>query len=348
MARPLRIEFPDAWHHVMARGNERRAIFRSDADRHRLRELFGECCERFALRIHGYVLMPNHYHLIVETPEMGLSRAMQWLNVSYTVWFNRRHGRSGHLFQGRFRSVLVESERWGAELSRYVHLNPVRVTQFGLGKTQQSERRVGLAPVRSKREVAERIAALREFRWSSYRAYIGLEKPPSWLSVDVLRGSIGGPRGKSRESYRAYVEEAIREGVLESPFEKVQAQVVLGGATLMQKAQKLLGRAKRREETGARQLRRRDFREVVAVVSKLKQERWERFRDRHGDWGRDLAFWLGRVHCGLKLSELGELAGGIDYSAVSIATIRWRKRLQTDKKLRELQRRAVEMLNEKM
>src|SRR5438067_761716 len=99
MARPLRIEFSGAWYHVSARGNERRAIFRSEADRRRFLELLGEDCARFDLRLHGYVLMPNHYHLIMETPHANLSRAMQWLNVSYTVWFNRRHTRSGHLFQ---------------------------------------------------------------------------------------------------------------------------------------------------------------------------------------------------------------------------------------------------------
>jgi REP element-mobilizing transposase RayT len=348
MARPLRIEFPGAWYHVTARGNERRAVFRSASDRRRLLELLGQCAPRFGLRIHGYVLMANHYHLIVETPQIGLSRAMQWLNGSYTVWFNRRHARSGHLFQGRFKAVLVDAEEWGAQLSRYVHLNPIRVARLGLGKAQQAERRAGLMPAAGEEEIAARRAALREFRWSSYRAYIGLERPPPWLCLDPLRSLIGGPRGKAGESYRAYVEEAIREGRAESPLEKVQAQVVLGGASLWQKAQQLAGGGRRREETGAKDLRRRDFSEVVEIVSKLKRERWEQFRDRHGDWGRDLALWLGRAHCGLKLRELGELVGGIDYSTVSVAAIRWRERSRTDQRLLKLQKRALEMLNAKM
>jgi len=348
MARPLRIEFAGAWYHVTARGNERRAIFRSDADRGRLLELLGQCGPRFGLRFHGYVLMTNHYHLIVETPQIGLSRAMQWLNGSYTVWFNRRHARSGHLFQGRFKAVLVDAQEWGAQLSRYVHLNPVRVARLGLGKAQQAERRVGLTPVARGEAIAARCTALREFRWSSYRAYIGLDRPPPWLCLEPLRSLIGGARDKARESYRAYVEEAIREGTAESPLEKVQAQVVLGSAALWQKAQELTRGGRRREETGASDLRRRNFNEVVQIVSKLKREPWKEFRDRHGDWGRDLALWLGRAHCGLKLRELGELVGGIDYSTVSVAAIRWRERSRTNQKLLRLQRRALEMLNEKI
>ncbi len=95
MARPLRIEYPGAWYHVTARGNERRAIFRSARDREHFIELLEVCVARFSLRLHAYVLMSNHYHLLLETPEANLSRAMQWFNVSYTVWFNRRHGRCG-------------------------------------------------------------------------------------------------------------------------------------------------------------------------------------------------------------------------------------------------------------
>ena len=98
----------DGWYHVTARGNERRAIFRDDRDRTRFVELLGELTERFGVRVHAYVLMDNHYHLLVSTPQGNLSAAMQWLGVSYSVWFNRRHGRAGHLFQGRFKAVVLE------------------------------------------------------------------------------------------------------------------------------------------------------------------------------------------------------------------------------------------------
>jgi putative transposase len=110
---------------LTARGNERRPIFRDDRDRQRFCELLAELVDR--VRLHAYVLMDNHYHLILELRESNLSRAAQWLNLSYSVWFNRRHERSGHLFQGRFKSVIVSPQEWGLALSRYVHLNPVRV-----------------------------------------------------------------------------------------------------------------------------------------------------------------------------------------------------------------------------
>src|SRR4030095_735889 len=107
MARPLRIDLPGGWYHVTARGNERRPLYRSDRDRNRFLELLGEFSELFAVQIHGFVLMSNHYHLLLEARSGGLSRAMQWLHLSYGAWFNRRHDRSGHLFQGRVKAVSV-------------------------------------------------------------------------------------------------------------------------------------------------------------------------------------------------------------------------------------------------
>ncbi len=130
MARALRIGQPGVWYHVTARGNERKSIFRGERDRGHFKEVMVETIQRFGLLLQGWVLMDNHYHLLVEAPSLNLSRAMQWLNVSYSVWFNRRHDRAGYLFQGRFKAILVEPERWGLELSRYLHLNPVRTGRF--------------------------------------------------------------------------------------------------------------------------------------------------------------------------------------------------------------------------
>src|SRR2546428_6366208 len=137
MARPLRIERPGGRYHVTARGNEQKAIYRDDRDRLHFLELLAESPERFGVRVHGYILMDNHFHLLLETREANLSRAMQWLNVSYSVWFNRRHRRSGHLFQGGFKAIIVEPETWGLGLSRYIHLNPVRGKRLALGQTGQ-------------------------------------------------------------------------------------------------------------------------------------------------------------------------------------------------------------------
>ena len=135
MARPLRLEGPGYWFHVTGRGNARGKLFVGEEDRRRFVNLLSELEARYGLEVHAYVLMINHYHLLLRmSKESGLSAGMQWLNVSYTVWFNRRHQRSGHLFEGRFKAILVEFDARGVELSRYVHLNPVRIRRYGLDK----------------------------------------------------------------------------------------------------------------------------------------------------------------------------------------------------------------------
>src|SRR5271163_1188229 len=121
MARPLRVEFAGALYHVTARGNERRPVYRDDEDRRMFLATLGQASEEFGLRIHAYCLMPNHYHLLVETPRANLSRAMGWLQTTYSVRFNRRHRRSGHLFQGRFKAHLVDGEDYARQLLCYVN-----------------------------------------------------------------------------------------------------------------------------------------------------------------------------------------------------------------------------------
>src|SRR6266567_4136478 len=166
MARLLRMSFPGAWYHLTSRGNERREIYWQDRDRMHFIQLFPLGCERFGVRLHAYVLMKNHDHLLAQTPEANLSPAMQWLNGAYTVWFNRRHRRAGHLLQGRFRAVVVESEAWALGLSRYIHLNPVRVHRLGLDKAAQRRLRQGLGQPGSAEVIRRRLEWWRGFRWS--------------------------------------------------------------------------------------------------------------------------------------------------------------------------------------
>ena len=123
MARPLRVEYPGAFYHVMNRGNAGDSIFKSKKDRERFLECLEKAVERFSLRIHTYCMMGNHYHLLVETLEPNLSKAMQWIHVSYAAYFNRKRDRVGHLFQGRFKAILVEADEYLKQLSRYIHLN---------------------------------------------------------------------------------------------------------------------------------------------------------------------------------------------------------------------------------
>lgn len=217
MARPLRIERADGWYHVTARGNERRDIYRDDGDRGHFLGLLAEMVDRFRVALHGYVLMDNHYHLIIELTQTNLSRAFQWLNVSYSIWFNRRHGRCGHLFQGRFKSVVVDPEPWALELSRYVHLNPVRVGRLGLDKAQRRQQRAGASTRPSVQAVKERLALLRSYRWSSYLAYVGLAPRPAWLNCERIL-ALGGKPCERRRRYRDYVEDAVREGTAKQPL----------------------------------------------------------------------------------------------------------------------------------
>jgi putative transposase len=175
MARALRIERAGGRYHVTARGNERKDIFRDDADHFHFLELLGELAERFGLRVHAYVLMDNHYHLLAETPEANLSRAMQWLNASYCIWFNQRHRRQGHLLQGRYGAFVVEDDAGWREVARYIHLNPVRLARLGLDKSARAASRAGVDPGPSAELVAERLRVLREFPCKSRRGRVKAE-----------------------------------------------------------------------------------------------------------------------------------------------------------------------------
>lgn len=175
--RPLRIEFPGAVFHVTSRGNERKLVFRDDEDRYAFVAVLARAVARWRWIVHAYCLMGNHYHLLIETPEPNLSRGMRQLNGEYTQSFNRRHRRSGHLFQGRFHAVLVEKETHLLELCRYVVLNPVRA--------------------RLAREPAEWL-------WSSYRATAGRAKAPAFLRTDWILAQFS-PRRAARALYEEFV-----------------------------------------------------------------------------------------------------------------------------------------------
>jgi putative transposase len=349
MARPLRIEQAGGWYHITARGNERRSLYRSDPDREHFCQLLAEVTRSFAVILHAYVLMDNHYHLLLELREPNLSRAVQWLNVSYSIWFNRRHRRSGHLFQGRFKSVIVSPQEWGLELSRYLHLNPVRVGKLGLGKAAREQQRQGVSRAPKVEQVRERIERLRSYRWSSYRAYIGAEQAPSWLECQCVLGLGGGRKNERPRRYRDYAESAVREGLSKSPWEELQEQSVLGGAGFLEEIRAGV-RGDEQEQRGARRLaaRRPELEAVIRSVERLRGEKWESFRDRRGDPGRELVLYLGRSVCGLKLVELARSVGAKGYGSVAMAIRRYAARLKHDGLEQERVRKAGQMLNVKI
>jgi len=344
MPRLLRVEHPGLWQHLTARGNERRVIFRDQRDREHFLALLAEWVERFQMRLHAYVLMDNHYHLLAETTTANLSGAMQWLNGSYSVWFNRRHQRVGHLFQGRFKSIVVDPQRWGLGLSRYIHLNPVRVGRFKLDKPAQRRSRQGFDEKPSADIVQARLTQLRDFRWSSYRAYAGYESSPVWLTCQTVLGVGGGEAAQRLRHYRHYVEQPLRQGELENPWDGLMERVVLGAsdfiAELRRKAKRLPG-----EQAAEKTLAlRADFATVRSVVERLHGHKWSEFRDRHGDWGRDLALYLGRRHSGLTLRQLAEATGCASAVGVSLAIKRFGQRMTVEPRLRQLNERALAQL----
>ena len=345
MARPLRIEMAGGWYHVTARGNERKRVFRDDKDRVRFLELLEEWVERFGMRLHGYVLMENHYHLLVETTRPNLGAAMQWLQVSYTVGFNRRHRRVGHLFQGRYKAIVTEAgAAW--ELSQYVHLNPVRVGALGLEKAARRLEAAGMGAKAEAALVRERLARLRGYRWSSYRVYAGLAEAPGWLTTEELLAPSGGKSSRARARvYREEVEAAVRSGWAESPWERLEGQVVLGTAEFVGRMRRLAA-GEGGEQPQRKWLRARPgWESVVAAVEGVKGEKWERFRDRSGDWGRDMALLVARRRCGLTLRELAGKVGGVGYAAVQVAVRRLAERVGREKEMQKFMAEVMKQMS---
>ncbi|KPK14843.1 MAG: addiction module toxin RelE [Betaproteobacteria bacterium SG8_41] len=198
MVRPLRLEFPGAVYHVTARGNARAEIFKDDADRDAFLSVLERCIARFGWLLHAYCLMDNHYHLMIETRAANLSAGMRQLNGVYTQRFNRRHRRVGHVFQGRFKAIIVDRDSYLLDLSRYVVLNPVR---------------------------ARVVHGPKDYRWSSYRATAGLSAAPQYLTCDWILSQFGTSRALAQEHYRAFVAEGMKAP---SPWERLEAQVILG------------------------------------------------------------------------------------------------------------------------
>ena len=178
MARPLRIEYPGAFYHVIQRGNERKDIFISDQDRVKFYEYLAILHTRYKVNLHGYCLMNNHYHLIIETKNANLAKAMHSLNTSYTVYFNIKRKRSGHLFQGRYKAILVEADEYLHQLSRYIYLNPVRA---GLVKEPG------------------------DYLYSSYQYFTSPAKAPDWLSLNFILSIFDKNVKKAKSLYKKFV-----------------------------------------------------------------------------------------------------------------------------------------------
>jgi hypothetical protein len=262
---------------------------------------------------------------------------MQWLNLSYSVWFNRRHGRLGPVFTRPFKAVLVDGEgAWALALSRYIHLNPIRVKALGRDKTARKQEHAGVAGVPTVEEVTQRLRRLRSYRWSSYGAYAGYRAATPWLTCTVLWQRVARRGKPSAQAYREFVEDDVRRGVVEEVWSRLQAGMALGSTEFLEQVRRM-AKGNRREQPALRRWERAlAFESIVAATERVKGESWAAFRDRRGDAGRDIVLWLARRHCGLTLPALGAKAGGIDYLAASKAISRMGQRLEQSHSLRQL------------
>jgi len=312
MARPLRMDYPDTFYHVLSRGNEKRDIFYDEKDYLRFLEALAKMVGRFNLEIHAYVLMKNHYHLLIRTREANLSRAIQWLGVSYSVWFNRRHERSGHLFQGRFKSFLIENDRYFTAMCHYIHGNPPRA---------------GL------------VRRLWNYRWSSYRAYMDRGYEVSWLTTELVLGMYGG----SRKEFLKAQEMSLREE--KNILDELKHGLYLGSKEF---GEECIGRVKkegcREKPQGRSLLRGRDIRALsLEILGRLGERDPEsalkvrKYRCRNRDVTIYILYQLGVY----RNEEIGEVFG-VGYTAVTGAVKRAFAYLNTDRQLERIAKRTID------
>jgi REP element-mobilizing transposase RayT len=329
MARPVRVDVEGGIYHVISRGTERCDLFKEDADYVHFLDRLAEAQRRFRLSVYGYVLMKNHFHLMVCTPDANLSRAIQWLKVSYSMWFNAKYTRVGPLFQGRFKGILVDSdEGWLLDLSLYIHLNPVRVKRLGLDKQgKQMESHGWIVP--SPDVVQKRLATLRAYRWSSYPFYAGYKRAvPSWLDVTEIREMV-----ESTAAYRRLTEDRIAHGFDECFASRLKDRVALGAEAFVERMRGMC--AENSEYEAQRMLRHRiGWGAIVEAVEQAKGRPWSEFAFKRGDWGRAAVYYLARQYGGLTLSEIGDIAGGVKYHAVSKLLKRFETRLRSEAELK--------------
>lgn len=307
MARALRIEYPGAFYHVTSRGNERRDVFKTKRDREKFLEYLSSATVRYGAVVHTWCQMSNHYHLILETPRGNLSEIMHHINGAYTTYFNVKRERSGHLFQGRFKAILIEASEYATQLSRYIHLNPVRAGIVGRPE---------------------------EYRWSSYRGYVGEEVVPIWLRTEFIHGHFGTKVQEAQVKYRSFVEDALA-GEYENILAGAVAGAILGSADFVETITATYLDKEERENNflglGPGGLALENIVETVKAV----------FVDKRG--ARSAAMYFCHRFSGRKLREIAELFGVKD-AAVTAASRRFEALLENDVQLRERMEKVSESL----
>lgn len=311
MARQLRIEYPDAYYHVTARGNERKEIFKSEKDRGKFLSYLESAVKRYGAVIHVWCLMSNHYHLLVETPLGNLSQIMQHINGAYTNYFNTKRKRSGHLFQGRYKGILVEADEYALELSRYIHLNPVRI---GIVKEPG------------------------DYKWSSFQEYAGKRKTPDWMTTAFILGYFDKSEPGARKKYSQFVEEMIGKDH-ESPLQQMVASTMLGTPDFVANIQKqhLDGKSPHRNLPALKQLKGKPTIDQILEITGSVLNQDEKLAAK-------VAIHICHRYSGRKLKEIGERFG-VKESAVSQSSRRFAVEQGKDKNLQNIVTDLVKQLN---
>ncbi len=314
MARQLRIEYEGAFYHVTSRGNLKGDVFFDDSDRKRFLKILKRTKDRYRYLLHAYCLMGNHYHLLLETPKANLSQVMQNINTSYTVYINKRYGRFGHLFQGRFKAILVEKEDYLLQLSRYIHQNPVR---SGITDSPMN------------------------YRWSSYQEFFRKNRGGLAETEDTL-SYFSKNKSAAIKKYREFVEgRTINDN---SWLDEVRAGVILGREEFIESIKKFLCEKNMDVEIPSlKELISADvsIEDVIKVIIEKYGKDALRSKKKN-NIGRDVGIYLCRHLTGVKNIEIGRLFG-IKGAAVSIVLNKIEKEINASTKLR----REIEELKSK-
>lgn len=302
MGRPLRIEYPGAYYHVTSRGNEQKDVFKSRRDREKFLSYLESATERYGAAVHAYCMMSNHYHLLLETPSGNLSQIMRHINGAYTNYFNTKRKRAGHLFQGRYKAILVDKDAYALELTRYIHLNPVRA-----GMAERPE----------------------EYNWSSYRSYIGLVEKPMWLQSTDLLGQFSKDKRKQHEKYKSFVEE-LHGKDKKSPLDGTIGSAILGDQWFVAEIETTHIEGKRCD-CDIPDLRRITSRwSLDAVLESVRGT----FKE-DSSLAKKVSIYLCHRYSGARLKEIGEKFG-ISASGVSQVSRRLAGQIKEDGQLRKV------------
>jgi putative transposase len=310
MGRPLRINYPGAFYHITSRGNERKIIYQTNRDYERFIGYLESATERYGAIIHCFCLMTNHYHLLLETPRANLQSILHHINTGYTNYYNAKKRRSGHLFQGRYRAILVEKDIYALELSRYIHLNPVRA---GILKD----------PI--------------QYPWSSYSAYCGKKNKWKWLQRGFILTQVSKKLRKAIREYRAYVQRGMTEKQ-DDPLKKTLASTVIGSEEFAEWVrEKWIKREANREVPALRAMLKKPELSFIKATCEdlLGKDNLE---------SRRMALYLSHRISGLSLKDIGEYFDGISISAVSQNSLRQEKRFKENQKLLKMMMRLKETI----